>query len=131
MVSICWLLLLLVACFLLQFTVFISVRNDGTALGIGSSTSTCVMRVNVTQVPLPPELTNTVFYVAELKPAGTLVGNVLATDPNNYTVSSIRFGNAEMPNAFAINNQGNITVTQTIDSLALLKNSWKYLVRDA
>lgn len=33
-----------------QFTVFITVRNDGSAIGIGSSTSTCIMRVNVTQV---------------------------------------------------------------------------------
>ena len=65
----------------------ITVKNDGTALSIGSSYAYCNTTVTVNQVPLPPALSNTVFFVPELSPVGTWVGNVGAVDPANFTVS--------------------------------------------
>lgn len=65
----------------------VTVKNDGTALNIGSSYAYCNTTITVNQVPLPPTLSNTVFFVPELSPVGTWVGNVGAVDPANFTVS--------------------------------------------
>jgi hypothetical protein len=86
------------------------------------------MNVTVRRVPLPPVLGVTELYVPELKDVGTLVGNVMATDPSNFTVTSYAFTNAETPDAFAIGPDGNVTVKQRVDSLALLKSVWTYTV---
>lgn len=66
----------------------VTVQNNGAALGIGNSNSYCSTTVTINQVPLPPVLSNTVFFVPELSPVGTYVGNVGAVDPANFSVGN-------------------------------------------
>ena len=68
--------------------VLVTVQNNGAALGIGSSSSVCNTTVTVNQVPLPPALSNTAFFVPEMLPVGTWVGNVGGVDPANFTVGN-------------------------------------------
>jgi hypothetical protein len=103
----------------------VTIQNNGAALGIGSSSVSCMLNVTVVQVPLPPVLANTAFFVPELSPVGTLVGNVGATDPANFTVSNYSWSTVDTPNAFSIDPQsGNVTLTSVIDTLVLLKSTW-------
>ena len=69
----------------------VTVQNNGAALNIGNSNSYCLTNVTIIQVPLPPVLQNTVFFVPELSPVGTWVGNVGAVDPANFTVGNFTF----------------------------------------
>lgn len=69
-----------------QVTVSVTVENNGASIGIGTAFSYCTLTVDIIQVPLPPVLTNTVFFTPELSPVGTLIGNVEAMDPGNFTV---------------------------------------------
>lgn len=71
-----------------RVNVFVAVQNNGVSLGIGSSSSFCNTTVTINQVPLPPVITNTVFFVPEMSPVGTFVGNVGGLDPANFTVGN-------------------------------------------
>jgi hypothetical protein len=99
-----------------DYRVDLTIRNDGTSLGIGSRSVTCRLWVNVTMVPLPPNPTVTTFWLPELSPVGTLVGNVAGVDPNNFTFNAT-WGRTDTPNAFAISPNGTITVAQVHDTL--------------
>ncbi len=69
-----------------QVTVNVKIESNGAALGIGNAFALCTLTVAINQVPLPPVLTNTMFFVPELSPIGTFIGNVGADDPANLTV---------------------------------------------
>ena len=133
-----------------QVTVSVTVENNGAAIGIGNAFSYCTTTVTINRVPLPPVLTNTVFFVPELSPVGTLVGNVAAIDPANFTVrdyvwafvdpvrptvvenlfgrliiSLAPFRSLMQSNPFAIDRtNGTIIFTSFIDTIVLLKNVW-------
>ena len=72
-----------------------TVQNSGAALGIGDSYSYCSTNITINQVPLPPVLTNTVFFIPELSPVGSWVGNVGAVDPANFTVGNYTWGSVD------------------------------------
>ena len=107
------------------YRVDLTVRNDGSALGIGSRVAYCSMWVNVVMVPLPPTPTVTTFWIPELSPVGALVGNPLGVDPNNFTFN-YTWGAVDNPNAFAVNRGGNITVSLVQDTLLTLKPTFSY-----
>ena len=102
--------------------------NDGSALGIGTSSTNCSVTVSVNQVPLPPVVSTTTFNAVELSALGTVVGNVGASDPSNFSISNYSWAAIDYPNAFAIDNSGLITISASIDTLALSKSVWAYVV---
>jgi VCBS repeat-containing protein len=64
----------------------------------------------ITDINETPEIDDQSFDIDAFSPAGTIVGEVVATDPdlNQTLVFSVEGGNTE--NAFSINNNGEITV---------------------
>ncbi|RYY33779.1 cadherin repeat domain-containing protein, partial [archaeon] len=111
-----------------SYKIDLTVRNDGSALDIGTSEVTCSMYVNVNMVPLPPVITSTTFYVPELSPVGTEVGVLTARDPNNFTLSNWRFTATDTPDAFSILPSGVIRVKLVQDTLLTLKSVYTYRV---
>lgn len=95
-------------------------QNAGTfSLGINVSdngspvlTSGCIATVNVVQTNVPPVIVNQSFNLAENSPAGTLVGQVIATDSYGQTLSySIVSGNGA--GAFNLSSSGLLTVANS------------------
>lgn len=108
-------------------TLPLQATNDGSALGIGSATTNCSVTLLVNQVPLPPVISTSTFNAAELSANGTVVGNVGASDPSNFTIANYSWAAVDVPNTFAVGNAtGLITVAGSIDTLALAKTVWLY-----
>ena len=85
--------------------------NDGSATGTGNA----VINLNS-----PPTVNNATFSILKNSAAGTNVGTVTASDPENNSLTlSITNGNTDTNNngtlPFAINNSGLITVTDPAD----------------
>jgi hypothetical protein len=110
-----------------SYMVALTVTNDGTSLGIGSSRSTCVTWVNVSMVPIPPVASVTSFTLPELTNVGTLVGNVMASDPNNFTFNCT-WDTIDTPNAFSVSRDCNISVLLSQDTLLTLKSVYSYVL---
>lgn len=88
----------------------------------GELSDTETITVNVNNVNEPPVIsTGQVLTVAENSASGTIVGNVVATDPegNNITAWAINDGNLDIDGdgtqPFAISDTGQITVTDAED----------------
>lgn len=56
-----------------SYSVTVQATNDGTSIGLGKAFSACSVVVDIVQVPLPPVVTTTVFFVSELLPIGWLI----------------------------------------------------------
>ncbi len=85
--------------FINVFELVIRVQDNGP----GNLYSQAVVTINLTDVNETPEISNQAFYVIENSPNGTLVGVVLADDPDNgqQLTYSIIGGNTD--NAFSLN----------------------------
>jgi hypothetical protein len=99
-----------------SYTLQIAVQNVGLQ---PSLTATCNVVVNVVQVPLPPTLTTTQFYVKELSASGTLVGNIGATPSQGDNLGPVTLAGQSLANAFSLDASGNILVATTLPSIAL------------
>ena len=110
------------------YTFTVIARNDGSSIGIGSSSSSCVATVTVLPVYLPPKPSVTTFSVAELSPVGTFVGNMATVDPEGFPVRRHAFTVVDVPDAFAVDAQGNVTVKAVVDTLLSLKSIFAYTV---
>ena len=89
-----------------------------TTSGLGSFTVTSNVTIKINDVNEAPVVRDTTFSVEENSPAGTQVGQVVATDPDteNPQFGTLHYSideNTATPNAvpFAIDDQGNITVS--------------------
>jgi len=111
-----------------SYNVSIIALNDGSAVGIGTITSSCTAIVNVNQKPLPPTISISSFSVPDLSSAGTKIGNLGITDPAGYAITSVVWATTDTPNAVAVDNQGNLTVNSVVDSLTLGKSVFRYTV---
>jgi hypothetical protein len=109
-----------------SFNFTVTVVNDGTALGIGSLNASCRMTVWVIQAALPPVPSVTSFFLPELSPVGTFVGNVKSVDPDGFPVTNHSWAVADSPNAFNIDSKGNITVRLLVDPSVILKSTFTY-----
>lgn len=136
-----------------SYTLTITGTNDGTSIGLGKASTSCSVTVDILQVPLPPVLVTTVFYVSELLPVGendatrhtsrtmltvssascqfsfftgTVIGSLSAIDPGNYTITNYSWVALDTPNSFGVSMAGAINVTSIVDTLALAKNTWTY-----
>jgi len=93
-----------------SFALVVKVQDNGT----GNLSSQATVTVNLTNVNELPQIANQTFTIPENSANGTLVGTVVATDPDagqtlNYSILS---GNTS--NAFAINaTTGAVTVANT------------------
>ena len=76
-----------------------------------------MLRLQPDPAPSPPS-----------SPAGTIVGQLTAVDPGNYTISNYSWVAVDTPNAFAVTRTGALNVTSVVDTLALSKNAWTYTV---
>jgi hypothetical protein len=77
----------------------------------GLLSSTALVTINLTNVNESPTIANQTFTIAENAANGTLVGNVLAADPDAGTTLTYSITAGNLSGAFAINNQtGAITV---------------------
>jgi len=110
------------------YNVIVTAINDGTSIGIGTISSNCNATVYVTQVPLPPVPAITSFTVPELSQNGTFIGNLEITDPAGYPITKVIFGSVDNPNAVGIDDQGNLTVIQVVDTLVLVKSIFRLTV---
>lgn len=102
--------------------------NDGSALGIGSASSTCIVSFSVVQAPLAPVIVVNAFTAIDLSANGTVVGSVGASDPSNFTITNHSWVAVDSPNAFAIDaTTGLVTFAiGAIDTLVLGKSTWRY-----
>lgn len=69
--------------------------------------------------------------VTELTPAGTVVGRIVATDPNGDALSGWAWASRDPrdPNAFSINAAtGDVTVTKVLDTTVTLTTVYSYVV---
>jgi len=93
----------------------VTVRVDNVGLG-DTKSAYCKFPVTIKPVPQPPTIANPTLYMYDLAANGTKVGNIGLINNNNIEgssdieVSSSQFVSTDTPDAFAIDNQGNITV---------------------
>lgn len=80
-----------------------------TATNTEGFSSTFTITINLISTVKPPMTGNQTVHIAEHSNAGTLVTKVLASDPNNLPLTYTITG-GDTSSAFAIDNQGNITV---------------------
>ena len=97
----------------------VTLRVDNTAGGQTFS-AFCSIVVGVVPKPVAPSVTNAALTIFDLRPNGTFVGNVGLVNNNNIVgqtatyVSVSRWAARDVPDAFAIDAQGNITVANAV-----------------
>jgi hypothetical protein len=111
-----------------SWTTTISATNDGTAIGLGQARAYCSVTLGVIQSPLPPSIVNLALFTSELVPANSVVGTLVAVDPANYTVTNFTWASRDTPDLFSVSLSGVVGFASVVDTLALSKNTWNYVV---
>jgi len=113
-------------------TVQITAVADGSAMGMGTTSVYCNLQVTLTRQNNLPAISTTSLSIPELRPNGTFVGQIIATDPDvedkNALVYSFGVLDSTDPLAFSINSTGAVFTTKELDVIKYPKREYKYYV---
>jgi parallel beta-helix repeat protein len=101
-----------------SFALVVKVQDNGT----GNLSSQATITVNLLNVNEPPVVNNQIFSIPELTPNGTLVGTVVATDPDAGQTKTFVITSGNTSNAFLINSTTGVITVATASSLNFLVN---------
>ena len=102
------------------YTVPIVATNDGRSIGLGTSTATCTLSITVVASPLPPLIANTAFAAPDGAVSGTMLGNVRASDTDDYAIVyyAIVPGSGAGTTFLAVDMLGNVTLSAPLSAFS-------------